>query len=289
MRSSYYPYPNIQIEGLTEEYIRKIKGCLNRIHSMARGAEFMMTINSSGHILTIKPWGGGDSGNACGFGNYKNGLTRLSKAIKYNEADEFKVELSKAVTKAESSGISRDYIATQLSEGVLPATYKTADNIGAPSSRASVPAPYKKSGKTRMAYHQHQAMRARSFLEELIKGSRNLTYVPQGWKNDLQRILRQWLRPGNGCSCSVYFQPDHYASTSGNAAVRNRPPTIGLAHEMVHAYRAMYGMTLEVYHNGKDLEEVITTGFPPYQYERFSENIFRTQYKGEEQRIRTEY
>jgi hypothetical protein len=287
MRDSYFPYPNIKIQGPTEEYLRKAKGCLNRIRSMARGAEFFTAINGSGHTLTIKQWGGGDSGNSCGF--TMSAYTRLSKAIESNQADVFRVELGKAVAKAESQGISKDFIAKQLSEGLLPTTYKTSKNIGAPKSRVTVPVAQQKSGKSIMAYHQHKAMQARAFLDELIKGTRNLSHVSKAWKNDLQRILRKHLRPGPGCSCSVYFMPDYYAAASGNAAVRNRPPTIGLAHEMVHAYRAMYGLTLHVYYRGKDLEEVITTGFPPYQYERFSENIFRTQYKGEEHKIRTRY
>ena len=287
MSESYYPYSNIKMESTSDEYIRKVKGCLNRILSMARGAEFLTAINSSGRTLTVKGWGGGDSGNSCGMNI--DGYALLSKAIKRDLSAEFTTELGKAVAKAEASGMKRDFFASQLSEGVLPTTHKTSDNIGAPKSRVQVPQVNQGSGKTIMDYHGQKATEARTFLDELIAGTRSLSDVPAEWKNDLQRLLRNFLRPGPGCSCNVYFNPNDFCAASGNAAVKNRPPTIGLAHEMVHAYRAMHGLTVYVYYNGDDLEEVITSGFPPYQYEKFSENIFRTQYKGDEQRIRTNY
>lgn len=293
MISSYYPYGKIKIQSSSDDtYIRKVKGCLNRICSMARGPEFLSAISGSGHTLTIMHpahRGNGKPGNACRRMDGQHSCTLLTQAIKYNLNDAFKKELGKAVAKAEKCGMKRDFIAKQLSEGLLPVTYKSSQNVKRPTSRVVVPGSQNMSGASIMAYHGNQAMLSMAFLDELIEGTRTLSHVSADWKKDLQRILRNFLRPGKGCNCQVFFDPDRTFACCTNDALTNRPPTIGLAHELVHGYRAMHGLYLNVTYGRKKLEEVITTGMAPYQYEKFSDNIFRTQYKGEEQKIRKNY
>lgn len=38
-----------------------------------------------------------------------------------------------------------------------------------------------------------------------------------------------------------------------------------------------------------DDDEVMTTGFPPYLYEKYSENLFRSQWRAAELAMRTDY
>ena len=61
--------------------------------------------------------------------------------------------------------------------------------------------------------------------------------------------------------------------------MHKRPPAIGLAHELIHALHAAQGVDLWwVVKNNHHLEEVITTGMAPYQYEALSDNKMRTQW-----------
>jgi hypothetical protein len=57
-----------------------------------------------------------------------------------------------------------------------------------------------------------------------------------------------------------------------------RPPAIGLAHELCHAWRNAVGQRLfdDAISCGLDDDEVMTTGISPYQYEKYSENLFRS-------------
>jgi hypothetical protein len=105
----------------------------------------------------------------------------------------------------------------------------------------------------------------------------------------LQRTLRPWLQQGRGTPCTIGFDPDQTYPCDADPARRNRPPVIGLAHEMVHAWHFMTGKVLDVRNWNFDLEEVITTGFAPYNYEPYSENLFRTQFKNQRLIIRETY
>ena len=67
------------------------------------------------------------------------------------------------------------------------------------------------------------------------------------------------------------------SSCAIDPAMKNRHPALGLVHEMIHAYHSATGRNMRVRNGGGNLEEVITTGLPPYQYEEFSDNRFRTE------------
>jgi hypothetical protein len=73
--------------------------------------------------------------------------------------------------------------------------------------------------------------------------------------------------------------------------MEKRPPAIGLAHELCHAWRNATGQRLfdDATSCGFDDDEVMTTGFPPYQFERFTENMFRAQFPGMTLPLRVNY
>jgi hypothetical protein len=65
-------------------------------------------------------------------------------------------------------------------------------------------------------------------------------------------------------------------------------------HELVHAWRNVAGLRLfdDAQACGLDDDEVMTTGFPPYTYEKYTENKFRLVWHvggGEKLDVRTDY
>jgi len=61
--------------------------------------------------------------------------------------------------------------------------------------------------------------------------------------------------------------------------MHQRPAAIGLAHELIHALHNSRGVNMKlVAKNGENIEEIITTGMPPYNFEELSDNKMRTQW-----------
>ena len=78
------------------------------------------------------------------------------------------------------------------------------------------------------------------------------------------------------------FNPTATFHCKGDPAMHKRPPAIGLAHELIHALHAATGVDMWwVVKNNHRLEEVITTGMAPYQYEEISDNKMRAQWPTE--------
>lgn len=85
--------------------------------------------------------------------------------------------------------------------------------------------------------------------------------------------------PGWGLSPKVKFNPLGQWHCVHDPAMHQRPAAIGLAHELIHALHCMKGIDMgDVISGHEMLEEIITTGFPPYNFEEFSDNKFRTQW-----------
>jgi hypothetical protein len=89
----------------------------------------------------------------------------------------------------------------------------------------------------------------------------------------------------------VRFNPTGAYSCELDVEGTTRPPAIGLAHELCHAWRNVTGQRFfeDATRAGVDDDEVMTTGFPPYENEVISENMFRAQWVGETLRMRTDY
>ncbi len=287
--TAYRELRNVLVNAPDDAFRDQIISALDELRQMDAGREFLEALNGTAHRVTIGPRQPPDfPSNYCEYDSDMTRFTLLARAVAEGNDVLFRQALTAALGTAQrQTGLSRDYFARQLTQGASPLTYDTAHNIGGAPRRTAIPAEARGSGTAVMAAVDEQVRAARAILDALADGRR--TDRPAGWDNDLQRLLRPWLQPGRGTSCTVGFDPTQTYPCDADPARKNRPPLIGLAHELVHAWRALYGRQLYVRGDRFDIEEVIATGFPPYNFERFSENLFRSQYRGPELVMRVTY
>ncbi len=255
----------------------------------------------------------------------------LRQAFYQNGGKTIKDELGNALAKAGMAMVKEgapnwalDHLASQLARGLSPVTIHTDKNVKPTSAlpfdvehrflsqteKAAFDTRSKKQLKKgdTVASLDERTQRARALLDDLLSGAKKYIdmdvprLLPEEYKgaktekshtisDDLVRLLKPWLTPGDGCSCTVKFAPDAEYSCDLDREDTKRPPAIGLAHELCHAWRNVTGMRLfeDATRAGVDDDEVMTTGFPPYHNEEISENMFRSQWEGEQLRMRTDY
>lgn len=281
MAFSYAKCPAISSTG-SEIFWVAVTKHLDRIAALPSGPRFLQAFQRTGKKISLKM--AGTSGNSTSFADAGSPL--LVQAILNDDATMFKNELKVATRQAASKGIPLDHIARQLSEGLTPVTYRAANNVVQPASKVVTPAGA--SAQAVMAAHAHAAMRAMGVMQDLMDGRLTLAQLPGDWKVDLPRVLRPWLTQGRGTDSTISFDPGDWKPCAIDPAMKNRHPALGLVHEMIHAYHSATGRNMRVRHNNENLEEVITTGLPPYQYEDFSDNRFRTEL-GPEVALRMKY
>ena len=94
------------------------------------------------------------------------------------------------------------------------------------------------------------------------------------------------LVPGEGVDCYVRWHPDNDfvgdAKTLDRKLPENRwrvrPPWIGLAHELIHAWRYVTGRCIFTERSTAEenlLDEQLTTGVPPFMQGKYTENSIR--------------
>jgi Effector protein len=268
---AFKSYNNILVDNANAAlYAKAVKG-LEKIENMKSGIELLAAIKRALHRLEIKPIDG-PGGSSTGYASSSN-YTLLARAIKDQNAVLYQQELTAALGNAErKSGVTKQFVAGQLTSGLTPITYIGAKNVGAAVAPATATTP--------------KAMLA--LLDDLTSG--RTTTRPAGFDEAIQRILREWLTPGRGCATDIEINVERPSQCWSDGQKTLRYPTLCLAHELVHAWRGMTGRMLLVgsQDDSNDIEEVITTGLPPYNYETFSENIFRTQWP-DEMPLRTSY
>jgi len=255
----------------SEIFWTAVKKHLDRINGLPSGPRFLQAIQQTGKRITIKM--ADTSGNSTSFANA--GAPLLVQAILSDDETMFRNELKVAIGQAKIKGIPLDHIARQLSEGLTPVTYRAAKNVVRLQSKVVTPAGA--DPKAVMAAHAHAAMRSMGTLQELMDGRLKLADLTDDWKVDLPRVLRPYLTQGRGADSTISFDPADWKPCAIDPAMKNRHPALGLVHEMIHAYHSATGRNMRVRNAGENLEEVITTGLPPYQYEEFSDNRFRTE------------
>lgn len=100
------------------------------------------------------------------------------------------------------------------------------------------------------------------------------------------------ITPGAGTAMGIAYNPFNAVSGEGKAAWLERPPAIGLAHELIHAEQAAYGrMRRNNAFNGKgpdpqnpnkldnvQIFELETVGVPPHDSYAISENKIRAEW-----------
>jgi hypothetical protein len=76
-------------------------------------------------------------------------------------------------------------------------------------------------------------------------------------------------RDGTGTTSAIFYNPNVYQTPDGD-----RPPFIGLAHELIHAYHNLIGDTPATRHE----DEFRVAGLEPYEDETITENKIRAEH-----------
>jgi hypothetical protein len=269
-QTPYARYPAIRVED-QQPFHRKVVGLLDVIHGLPLGHRLLSEIQASGKSVGIWPLRTGQTSNSCSAQYYQK-FVRLRQAFdRLNTNISLKDELTDALDKAERAGYGRQFLARQIVQGLTPATLRTVNNLVAPPLT-----------KTR-GQVADESWALAQVLEKLCNGQLRANQVPYGpsggygLADSLIRLLRPWQRPGTGANSCIYFDPDGQQSCCGERGMRWRPPGIGLAHELCHGWRNATGNRLfdDAVACKLDDDEVMTTGIPPYNSEKYSENMFR--------------
>jgi len=271
------PYGRFPAIGVNDSrpFHTKVTNLLDTIAGTAVGQSMLTQIQQSGKrvdITMLRP--GTDTGNKCVAHNIKK-FVRLRQAFTSGHDPahvSLREELQHTLSRAEAAGHSRLFICKQLAQGLTPATVRTANNL------THVPHNLTRANVADNAWAVAQ------ILEKITRGTIRPDEIPTTRNaeytlvDNLIRILKPWLRPGDGSNCGIYFDPDNQASCAGDRGMAWRPPGIGLAHELCHAWRNVTGNRLfdDAQACGLSDDEVMTTGIPPYNAEQFSENRFRS-------------
>lgn len=89
------------------------------------------------------------------------------------------------------------------------------------------------------------------------------------------------LRPdgtaGPGSGSTLNYNPDKTQIGDGSQAYMNRPPAVGLGHELVHCEQAQNGTWSGNKTGGVENDELAAVGLPPYQNNSHTENKIRSE------------
>ncbi len=84
--------------------------------------------------------------------------------------------------------------------------------------------------------------------------------------------------PGPGSDVEVRYNPAVLHIKDGTLAWHHRPPAIGLAHELVHAWTGVYGTRARYDEAGTNRRELQATGLGEFEHLRITENRFRREF-----------
>ncbi len=270
--AQYKTYGKVLIEG-ARDYVAGVTGCLDVIDSIPDGKKLLQHICARTYVVTIQDT---TSGNACAAQNW-SAFPLMLIALKDKQVVNFRSELNVAINKAKTGGLTLEHLARQLSIGLTPATYRSAANVVRPAPKS--PAPQGASPQNVMAHAAGQTGLAMSLLQDLMAGNSTVNELPSGWAYELPRLLRPYLTSGRGAASKVSFNHSKTFHCEHDPAMHQRPPAVGLAHELIHALHNSSGVNMAlVKKNNENIEELITTGMPPYNFEELSDNKMRTQW-----------
>lgn len=273
-----------------DKFAAKIFGFLDQIKLIPVGSELLDEIEQSKKDLYIKNAGPNVSNQT--FAWEAGAFVTLRQCfadgkVVYDVKDELQKALDHSRFKTAKA------LAKHLTSPLTFVAEKNEWNI----EPARVPA-YKKQASDFKSFEDVNMTAAD--MEELLKGILDGTlkrvelkkFTLRGGRGLIDEIIRAFyvpyggghpvLTPGSGSNTQIFFNPDTKKSCWFDE-LKKRPPAIGFVHELIHAWRNLKGLR---YFLDKDKtavgvrghtpdDEVMTTGFHPYAYEKFSENIFR--------------
>jgi hypothetical protein len=259
----------IQIKNDDPVFYGKVKAILDDLNVITLGHQLLVDIDAQCKNVFIVPQPNPALGNMCTSGG-STIFYRLRAAFRGADGFSPRTELGYALMGAAGVGWTLQKIGETLAGGMSPVTVRTVRNLKAPAVMGN-------------AARQQVGAALADMIEAVADGvaqPSTLFTAPRGthsFGDELLRFLRPWLKPGSGAGSRVNFNPDGKMGCMGDQ-MKKRPPLIGLAHELCHAWRNAVGERLfdDANSSGLDDDEVMTTGFPPYQYEKYSENLFRS-------------
>lgn len=237
----------IQSSPQDPSFLLKVAAMLERIEAIL-GTGLIDAIDDSGETVKISRGelnscrGGGDAGS-----------TKLRQAHSDFDDAAFAAQLADAI---QGAGLDVDDLAAAVAAQKLPHW----DN-------------------TRSASPFGDADAARLLLDSWLEGSDIPNHEEDGHElvDVVSLVLADHLDHGAGVSSSVSFDAD-LTNAGGGAGVR--PPEVGLAHELTHAYYHALGVQLGTEdssaegHGGR-LFELQAVGLKPFHHRPYSENQMR--------------
>jgi hypothetical protein len=254
----------IEIKNDDRAFFGKVVTKLDELRSMRLGQQLLNEIQKKIIIVPTAPGGG----NKCTAG----GATifyRLRAASRGAGAYSVQTELGHALMGAAGAGWTLERIGYTLAGGLSPVTVRTINNLKQTTIMTEDARRTLGNQIAEMIENVADVRQPSGVLFTAARGTHALG-------DHLLRFLQPWLRPGTGGGSKINYNPDSLLGCMGDK-MRPRPPAIGLVHELCHAWRNAVGRRLfdDALSCGLDDDEVMTTGFPPYQYEPYSENLFR--------------
>jgi len=282
-------------------------GLLDEISAIPLGKELMDEIQKAGFNVYIQP--AVAQGNQCAAAN-KNCYITLRQALLGGSQHKLPTVLKDAMDRGKHVGITVDSMAKRLLFGLSAMTVETSVNIEKPQPGGGTLQKrdgYLSPGVAKWKDAKMSQKKMVAFINGLLDGSlgnadiANYRMGERHFADNLVRIFYQpysggdgmLVDPGAGCEATISFDPFKDDSCWNNVMVK-RPPAVGLAHEMIHAWRNVKGLRYfpdkEKHANAPTPDdEVMTTGFPPYAYEKFSENLIRVGWSPKPLEMRTAY
>ena len=275
------PFASITPEG-SKAYVAAVAACLQKINTILDGRILQRQLGTLGKAKTIEDT---EAGNGC-RAYTDDTCPPLTYAIYNDEENQFARELGYAISRAARSGRPLEHFARQLSIGMTPVTYKAKKNV---TRKVVIPDGMYKATADKV---KEETARVIELLKELAAGTVELSEMPWRWRSQIPRLFREFLVPAVGGESRIYFNPVRPLYCRNDPAMHLRPPEIGLCHELIHALHDSQGRSMAlVLTEGIDqnLEELITTGIPPYHFEEISDNKMRTQWPDKRLEIRFRY
>lgn len=116
-------------------------------------------------------------------------------------------------------------------------------------------------------------------IESIVGTGKKMTIVSTNGGNRATGTGGAWLNedstPGPGSDATVHYNTGEWNPYGGDEEWMTRPPAIGLAHEMIHAFTYMSGTTARGETDGTDTRELQATGLGAYEEAVYTENRFR--------------
>jgi hypothetical protein len=261
---AYKTHPKILVSTNKRSIYPTLVDLLDKLTSVPMGRDMLTEIDATSHSVELR--GITDqSGSSCTPLEEERGLVLLATALKQRNAIGIKNELTAALGRARMAGVPTKFLITQIAQGLPPATYIASVNVAPPKGPLPPIAELDRNAAQRLAQ-----------LNKLLNG--DLTNRDVGFELALRRTLRPWLQAGRGCSCVVEIDLYRATQTRSDGSAHTRDIVVSLGHELVHAWHFTRGKVLTWYGEAPpDLEELMTVGLPPYNFEKFSENMLRGQ------------